>query len=214
MQLGPQPLPWPQGEHFSGKIADFTLTARALANDEIRALLARSIPLDVLPFEAGSKPWTVSTSGVLGLKAPQNPATLPKSQAPPSKPSAKPGSPGSGAGSAAPTPGHRRAAGVLPRPRRLPRRHCRRVHFDGWLDAVVPGRSSTFIVRHLLIQTALNNLAIPGTQQQDYRYRINSPLGDSRLRQLSLRLKASTMRRKSGSMETSGASEARSYAAF
>ncbi len=181
MHLAPQPLPWPQGEHFNGKIADFTLTARALANDEIRALLTRVIPLDVLPFEAGSKAWTVSTSGVLGLKAPQNPATLPKSKAPPSKPSAKPLSPRStvlvprGANTWTLGDGWRLAeapkisAGgeALSKPG---------FNSDGWLEAVVPGTVlTTFVERGIYPDPdyALNNLAIPETlNKQDYWYRI------------------------------------------
>ncbi|MBZ5495077.1 MAG: glycoside hydrolase family 2 [Acidobacteriia bacterium] len=82
MQLAPQPLPWPDGEHFGGKIAQFTLTARALTIDQIRSLLSQTVRFDALPFEAGSKPWPVSTRATSGLRAPQDPATLPKSLAP------------------------------------------------------------------------------------------------------------------------------------
>jgi hypothetical protein len=82
MQLAPQPLPWPDGEHFGGKIAHFTLTNRVQDIDQMRTLLTPVVPLDVLPFEAGSKTWPVSTRATLGLRTQQDPATLPKSLAP------------------------------------------------------------------------------------------------------------------------------------
>lgn len=181
IQLAPQPLPWPEGAHFSGRIAQFTLTARLLSPGEIRALLSPIVPLDVLPFEAGSKPWPVSTRGTSGLRAPQDPATLPKSSVPPSAPVAKPVRRTDpvlvprGTGQWALSGGWRLAeapkvtadGATLSRPG---------FNVDGWLDAVVPGTVlTTFIERGIYPDPdyGLNNLAIPETlNKQDYWYRM------------------------------------------
>jgi hypothetical protein len=180
IQLAPQPLPWAEGAHFCGRIAQFTLTARVLSANEIRALLSQTVPLDALPFEAGSKPWPVSTRGTLGLRAPQDPATLPKSSVPPSVPVAKPVRQADlvlvprGSNQWVVAGGWRLAEApkvtvdgvTLSRPG---------FKTDGWLDAVVPGTVlTTFIDRGIYPDPdyGLNNLAIPETlNKQDYWYR-------------------------------------------
>jgi hypothetical protein len=180
IQLAPQPLPWPEGTHFSGKIAQFLLTARTLSASDIHALLSQTPPFDTLPFEAGSKPWPVSTRGTAGLRAPQDPATLPKSSVAPSAPVAKPvpqvgpvlmprGSNRwalAGGWRLAEAPKIAADGATLSRPG---------YRTDGWLDAVVPGTVlTTFIDRGLYPDPdyGLNNLAIPERlNKQDYWYR-------------------------------------------
>lgn len=179
LQLAPQPLPWADGVHFSGKIAELSLTNRALSNDEIRALMPRAIPLDVLPFEAGSKPWPVSTRATYGLRAQQDPASLPRSGVPISPPKARPPQPGP-----ALTPhgtnqwlisGRWRLAEVPKVPDGGAAISTTGYPAGDWLEAVVPGTVLTTLVERGVYPDpdyGLNNLAIPETlNKQDYWYR-------------------------------------------
>ena len=90
LQIAPGALPWPNGQHFGGKIAALTLVRRALSADEIKQLLQQPPDFSVVEFEDGSKPWPVQTRGQAGYRAPQDPSTWPKSKAPFSKPVAIP----------------------------------------------------------------------------------------------------------------------------
>ncbi len=179
IQLAPQPLPWADAAHFSGKIAQFTLANRVLTVEEVRALLPQPIPLDVLPFEAGSKAWPVSTRATFGMRAPQDPATLPKSNAAISMPTAQVPYNGPAliargadqwvlAGGWRLTEGPRVLAGAASI-------SAPGFHTDGWLDATVPGTVLTTLIDRGLYPDpdyGLNNLAIPETlNRQDYWYR-------------------------------------------
>ncbi len=185
MQLAPQPLPWPQGEHFGGKIAYFTLTAHVLNADQIRTLLPQAVPLDVLPFEAGSKPWPVSTRATFGLRAQQDPATLPKSSAP-----VEPWTPVKNAASTAHSGSSnlsQRAASQWALAGGWLLAEAPRVTADGaevsrpefsssgWLNAIVPGTVLTTMVAQGIYPDpdyGLYNLYIPESlNKQDYWYR-------------------------------------------
>ncbi|MGD0309279.1 MAG: LamG-like jellyroll fold domain-containing protein [Acidobacteriota bacterium] len=179
IQLAPQPLPWADGAHFSGKIAQFTLANRVLTVEEVRALLPQPIPLDVLPFEAGSKAWPVSTRATFGMRAPQDPATLPKSNAAISMPTAQvpyngPALVARGADQWVLAGGWRLTEGprVLAGAASI---SAPGFHTDGWLDATVPGTVLTTLIDRGLYPDpdyGLNNLAIPETlNKQDYWYR-------------------------------------------
>ncbi len=86
MYMAPEWLPWASGGHFAGKIARFTLVPRVITSDDLHAMLGQAESLDLTAFEAGSKDWPVQTEGQEGLRDPQDPATLPTSIIPPSKP--------------------------------------------------------------------------------------------------------------------------------
>jgi hypothetical protein len=79
--LAPTVFPWADATHFAGKIANFTLSPRKFSSDEIKALMSQASKLDLTPFEVASKTWPVQTRGQDGLRAPQEPSTLPRSQA-------------------------------------------------------------------------------------------------------------------------------------
>jgi len=81
MHLAPVPALWPDAAHFAGRIADFTLLSRALTPEEVRRLGVQTRNFDRIAFEAASKSWPVQTKGQEGLRAPQEPATLPASSA-------------------------------------------------------------------------------------------------------------------------------------
>src|SRR5215469_18399817 len=71
-----------QGQHFGGKVAGFTIVRETLAADKIRQLAANPPNFGLIVFEQGAKPWPVQTRGQAGYRAPQDPATFPKSRAP------------------------------------------------------------------------------------------------------------------------------------
>ncbi|HEX8141146.1 MAG TPA: LamG-like jellyroll fold domain-containing protein [Pyrinomonadaceae bacterium] len=180
IHLAPVALPWTFATHFSGKIAGFTLLPRALSTDEISSLMTQGKSLDLLAFEAASKTWPVQTKGQDGLRAPQEPATLPRSQTEPSKPR--------------PLPAATNAPALTPRGEdewalsggwRL--LEASRVGMDGsvisraglttadWMDATVPGTVLTTLIDRGVYPDpdyGLNNFAIPETlNKQDYWYR-------------------------------------------
>ncbi len=183
LQLAPLPLPWPDGGHFGGKVAHLTLTSRVMAGDEIRSLHP-AIPLDVLQYEAGSKPWPVSTRGTFGLRAPQEPSTLPKPSGPEFQPTPKP-LPQSSSGIATLSPidrnrwaiagGWRLAEGPKVTPDAAA---VSRAGFStaGWLEAVVPGTVLTTMISQGVYPDpdfGLYNLLIPESlNRQDYWYRV------------------------------------------
>ena len=82
LQIAPPNSPWPNGQHFGGKIASLTLMRRALDADEIKQLHQRFNDFSLTEFEEGSKPWPVQTRAQAGYRAPQDPSTMPVSKAP------------------------------------------------------------------------------------------------------------------------------------
>src|ERR1035438_6709292 len=90
LQIAPPVIPWPNGQHFGGRVAGFTLTRQALTADEIKRISSQPPDFALLAYEEGSKPWRVQTRGQAGYRAPQDPATLPKSRASILSPVAKP----------------------------------------------------------------------------------------------------------------------------
>ncbi|MGH9943152.1 MAG: glycosyl hydrolase 2 galactose-binding domain-containing protein, partial [Pyrinomonadaceae bacterium] len=180
IHLAPVPALWPDATHFAGRIAGFTLLRRALTPEEVRALGAQSRNLDRIAFEAASKSWPVQTKGQEGLRAPQEPATLPASLAEPSRPRARPivdNRPvlaARGEGEWALSGGWRmiEAPKIAAEGAAISRPDFATV---GWLDATVPGTVlSTYVDRGVYPDPdfGLNNLAIPETlSRQDYWYR-------------------------------------------
>jgi hypothetical protein len=180
LELAPPPPISQNWRHFGGSIASLTLIRSALTSDDIKQLFQRPRDFSIIEFEEGSKPWPVQTRGQAGYRAPQDPGTMPHSNAPFSKPVAK-------APPAQETlepngdsqwtlgPGWR----MIPAPQ---------VSADGpaislpgfnakdWMVATVPGTVLTTMVDRGIYPDpdyGLNNLAIPETlNKQDYWYRV------------------------------------------
>jgi hypothetical protein len=166
--------------HFGGAIASFTLLRSALSGDDINHLFQKPADFGTLEFEEGSKPWPVQTRGQAGYRAPQDPATMPRSKAPFSTPAAK----ALQAQEIVHANGESQwtlAAGwrMIPAPK---------INADGpaisqasfndkdWMVATVPGTVLTTMIDRGVYPDpdyGLNNLAIPETlNKQDYWYRV------------------------------------------
>ena len=173
--------PWPTfaGQHFGGKVAGFTVVREALTAEKIKQLAAAPPEFALLVFEEGAKPWPVQTRGQAGYRAPQDPATYPKSRAAYSTPVAKPLPKGleivadgenswtlAGGWKMAAAPQVKASAADIGKP-----------GFDtkDWLVATVPGTAlTTMIDRGIYADSdyGLNNLTIPESlNKQDYWYR-------------------------------------------
>jgi hypothetical protein len=181
LQMAPAKFPIDSGGHFGGRIAGLTIVRQELSAEEIKQLYTQQENFSIVEFEDGSKHWPVQTRGQAGYNAPQDPATMPKSKAPFSKPVAQPVP-------ALPSPWERRgdnaweiaggwrlkaAPGVSATDARISE-----TGFDAsrWLSAVVPGTVLTTLVdRGIYPDPAygLNDLAIPESlNKHDYWYRV------------------------------------------
>jgi Exo-beta-D-glucosaminidase Ig-fold domain/Glycosyl hydrolases family 2/Concanavalin A-like lectin/glucanases superfamily/Glycosyl hydrolases family 2, sugar binding domain/Glycosyl hydrolases family 2, TIM barrel domain len=181
LQMAPPKFPIDNGAHFGGKIAGLTIVRRELSAERIKQLYAQQENFSIVEFEDGSKYWPVETRGQAGYDAPQDPATMPKSKAPFSKPLAQPVpallSPwerrGDNAWEIAGGWRLKAAPGVSATDARISEKG-----FDAssWLDAVVPGTVLTTLVdRGIYPDPAygLNDLAIPESlNKHDYWYRV------------------------------------------
>ena len=90
LQMAPPFFPDSNWQHFGGKIASLTLVRKALSEAELKEIFQAPDNFELIEFEEGSKPWPVETRAQAGYRAPQDPATMPRSKAPFSRPSAKP----------------------------------------------------------------------------------------------------------------------------
>src|SRR3984957_7252120 len=180
LELAPASLPSPDWRHFGGSIASLTLARSALSIDEVKRLGQKPDDISSLEFEEGSKPWAVQTRVQAGYRAPQDPATLPRSKAPFSPPARKPlrieeSLRASGEGQ------WTLAAGwsMIPAPK---------INADGqtvsqagfnagdWLPATIPGTVLTTMIDRGIYPDpdyGLNKLVIPESlNKQDYWYRV------------------------------------------
>jgi hypothetical protein len=89
LQMAPAFSPSPDWRHFGGAIASLTLVRRTLSDAELKQLFQTPEDFPLIEFEEGSKAWPVETRGQAGYRAPQDPATMPRSKAVPSLPVAK-----------------------------------------------------------------------------------------------------------------------------
>jgi hypothetical protein len=182
LEVAPPNSPWPNGQHFGGKIASLTLLRHALDADEIKQLNQQPADFAIVEFEEASKPWPVQTRAQAGYRAPQDPSTMPTSKAPlarpaPSKlppPQTQPALQETGSNawtlasgwtlSAAPDV---KATG--------PEIAQTGFSTKGWMQATIPGTVLTTMVDRGVYPDpdyGLNNLAIPETlNKQDYWYR-------------------------------------------
>jgi hypothetical protein len=174
-------LPCP---HFGGRIAALTF-ARGAASLQAVAALARETPdAELIEFEEGSKPWPLQVVQFAGNTAPQEPWTMPRRNAPFSKPVAAAPPPAETTlvpDSVEGTPGiwtlsggwkliEAPAVSASPEAISTP-------GFDdaAWMPATVPGTVLTTMIdrgRYPDPDFGLDNLAIPEKlNRQDYWYR-------------------------------------------
>ena len=89
LQMAPPLAPSVEWRHFGGRIAGLKLVRSAITADEVKQLFQQPQNFTLLEFEEGSKPWYLQTRGQAGYRAPQDPATWPRSKAAFSRPVAE-----------------------------------------------------------------------------------------------------------------------------
>ncbi len=184
LNLAPTASSISNAQHFGGELVGLTLMRRALAASELPRLYQNPPDFNLVEFEDGSIKWPVQTRGQAGMTAPQDPSTVPHSNAPLQAPVAQPIVPLT----EALTPGE---AGqwILRQGWRL--QAAPKVNaaaevvssssYDAgeWMQAVVPGTVLTTMVARGIYPDpdyGLNNLAIPESlNKQDYWYRKEFP---------------------------------------
>jgi Exo-beta-D-glucosaminidase Ig-fold domain/Concanavalin A-like lectin/glucanases superfamily/Glycosyl hydrolases family 2/Glycosyl hydrolases family 2, TIM barrel domain len=184
LQMAPGGLPWPNGEHFGGKIAGLVLVRQALSSKELQQLAQTPPDFPLLMFDSGSKPWPVQTRAQAGYRAPQDPSEMPKSGAPFSKPVAQPvNSSKLILRETAPNAwliegGWRLQAAPLVEGGGVALSQSS-LDASKWMAAVVPGTVLTTMIERGIYpdpEYGLNNLAIPESlNKQDYWYRAEIP---------------------------------------
>jgi Exo-beta-D-glucosaminidase Ig-fold domain/Concanavalin A-like lectin/glucanases superfamily/Glycosyl hydrolases family 2/Glycosyl hydrolases family 2, sugar binding domain/Glycosyl hydrolases family 2, TIM barrel domain len=180
LQMAPPFFPDSNWQHFGGKIASLTLVRKALSEAEVKEIFQTSGNFELIEFEEGSKPWPVQTSAQAGYRAPQDPATMPHSKAPFSRPTTKPlpaeqtlqpigSNQWTLAGNWRMTPAPKvEADGAT----------ISRTSYNAkdWWAATIPGTVLTTMIDRGVYPDpdyGLNNLAIPETlNKQDYWYRV------------------------------------------
>jgi hypothetical protein len=179
LQIAPPLIPWPNGQHFGGKIAGVTVTREALTADQIKQIASAPPSFSILAYEDGSKQWPVQTRAQAGYRAPQDPATWPKSRAPIPTPVAKPVA--ARVGLQAEGDNQWTIAGgwqMATAPKiKASAQEIAKAGFDSkeWMTATVPGTALTTMIDRGAYPDpdyGLNNLVIPETlNKQDYWYR-------------------------------------------
>jgi hypothetical protein len=176
VQLAPRGV---QGaQPFAGRIAGFSLAARALTDAELAALASRPPDPALIVFDTGSPTWPVQKTAWVGLLKPQDAWTLPQSKAPIPAPAAKPAYDGPALqpqGADAWTLAKWR---LIEGPKVAPDGALlSRPGYDAkaWYPATVPGTVLTTLVDRGVYpdpEYDLNNMAIPESlARQDYWYR-------------------------------------------
>ncbi|MGI8772376.1 MAG: glycosyl hydrolase 2 galactose-binding domain-containing protein, partial [Acidobacteriaceae bacterium] len=168
------------GPHFSGKIAGFILERSVLTPAQIQQLTVTPPEPSLIDFEEGSKEWPLQTYGQAGYRDPQDPSTMPRSEAPFSQPAEKPLPPArttlepsgervwtlNGGWWLAMAPKVTADGEQIARPD---------FNAKGWMPATVPGTVLTTLIDRGVYPDpdyGLNNLAIPESlNKQDYWYR-------------------------------------------
>ena len=180
LHIAPPPPANSNWRHFGGTIASVTLLRRTLNTDEIKQLAREQPEFSAVEFEDGSKPWPVQTRGQAGYRAPQDPATMPRSKALVLPPTPKPLRPvetvqSNGNGQWTLAGGWMMiAAPYLKVDGRLISDPGFSTH--QWMPATVPGTALTTMVDRGVYPDpdyGLNNLVIPESlNKQDYWYRV------------------------------------------
>ena len=180
LQIAPPIPPSLPFHHFGGTIASLTLLRRALTKDEVKQLSVSPPESSPVEFEEGSKPWPIQTRGQAGYRAPQDPATMPRTKAPFSRPTTKVQHAQEAVrqiGSAQwildsgwtmiPAPQVMAGGAVISQPG---------YKTQDWMSATIPGTVLTTMIDRGIYPDpdyGLNNLAIPESlNKQDYWYRV------------------------------------------
>ena len=183
LQIAPPVFPDPAWQHFGGTVASLTLVRNALSAAEIKQLFQTPADFSLIEFEEGSKPWPVETRAQAGYRAPQDPATMPRTKAAFSRPVA---APLPAAQPALQPNGNIKdqwtlAAGwrMTPAPKvTADAATISQSNYNArdWWPATVPGTALTTMIDRGVYPDpdyGLNNLAIPETlNKQDYLYRV------------------------------------------
>jgi Exo-beta-D-glucosaminidase Ig-fold domain/Glycosyl hydrolases family 2/Glycosyl hydrolases family 2, sugar binding domain/Concanavalin A-like lectin/glucanases superfamily/Glycosyl hydrolases family 2, TIM barrel domain len=178
LSLAPASSSISEAVHFGGELSGLTLMRRALASSELAQLYKTPPDFGLVEFADGSSRWPVQTRGQAGMSAPQDPSTLPHSNAPLQAPVVQPVSPVRD-GPGEPGEWVLRAGWRLqaaPKVTLTPET-VSSTSYDagGWMEAIVPGTVLTTMVARGLYPDpgyGLNNLAIPESlNKQDYWYR-------------------------------------------
>jgi hypothetical protein len=182
MQIAPAFSPASNWQHFGGMVASLSLVRRALSADEIKQLSQKPEDFSLIEFEQGSKSWPVQTRAQAGYRAPQDPATLPRSNAPFTRPVVRT-TPAAQEALEANGDGQWTLAGgwrMSPTPKVNANADGAVISQSGysardWLPATVPGTVLTTLIDRGVYPDpdyGLNNLAIPESlNKQDYWYR-------------------------------------------
>ena len=182
LSLAPATSSVSEAKHFGGELSGLTLMRRALAASELSRMYSTPPDFGLLEFADGSIRWPVQTRGQAGMSAPQDPSTLPHSNASPQTPVAQPVAPASDTPG---EPGEWILRGgwrmqAAPKVTATPEAICAGSYdASGWMEAVVPGTVLTTMVARGVYPDpdyGLNNLAIPESlNKQDYWYRKEFP---------------------------------------
>ncbi|MGB7848826.1 MAG: LamG-like jellyroll fold domain-containing protein [Candidatus Acidiferrum sp.] len=194
LQMAPANFSLLEGKHFGGKIAGLRLVRHAEGAEEINRLFQKPDNFAGALFEEGSKPWPVQVHAQAGYRAPQDPASMPRSRAEAQKPEARKHpaeAPLQSLGKNEWSVGGwklRPAPGV-----KVPGESISQPGFveEDWWTATVPGTVLTTMVDRGLYPDpdyGLNNLVIPESlNKQDYWYRTEfTAPGEWRGRRLTL----------------------------
>lgn len=181
LEMAPAASPWPEGKHFAGKIASFRWVQRVVTEAQVSNLFRHPPEFSLINYELGSPYWPVQTRASIGLRTPQDPSTLPRSNAPFSQPVAL------AVPSQRPTlqsmSDHKwrmdagwqltEAVNVKAQGAEIA---APGFQTRGWMPATVPGTVLTTMIDRGVYPDpdyGLNNLAIPETlNKQDYWYRM------------------------------------------
>jgi Exo-beta-D-glucosaminidase Ig-fold domain/Concanavalin A-like lectin/glucanases superfamily/Glycosyl hydrolases family 2/Glycosyl hydrolases family 2, sugar binding domain/Glycosyl hydrolases family 2, TIM barrel domain len=182
--------------HFGGRIADFKIYREQFSAGQVKAMFAARPDFGIATYEDASPHWGVQTRGQAGMSEPQDPITLPRSQAPFQKPVAKALQPAElrtemagsnpwtlrGGWRLEPAPQVRATGEEISQPG---------FNNQDWMAATVPGTVLTTMVDRGIYPDpdyGLNNMAIPETlAHQDYWYRVEFKTpADARGRKLTL----------------------------
>jgi hypothetical protein len=181
LQMAPPFSPSAEWRHFGGKFAGLKLVRNAISGDEVKQLFQQPENFALLEFEEGSKPWYLQTRGQAGYRAPQDPATWPRSKAAFARPAAKSLPAAKDALEATGTNTWTLAGGWTMNAAPEVKAEGEAISQAGfnskaWLAATVPGTVlTTYVDRGVYPDPdyGLNNLAIPESlNKQDYWYRV------------------------------------------
>ncbi|MFP5203984.1 MAG: glycosyl hydrolase 2 galactose-binding domain-containing protein, partial [Acidobacteriota bacterium] len=177
----PPQLPQLTTIHFGGRIASLKIFRQPLSADQVKALYDARPDFVIPTYEEATPHWGVQTRGQAGMREPQDPSTLPRSNAPFQKPVAQPLTPADLRNqTTGDNPWKLRGGWRLEAAPQV-KATGEEISQPGfpdkdWLAATVPGTVLTTMVNRGIYPDpdyGLNNMDIPETlAHQDYWYRV------------------------------------------